>query len=270
MDGVLIPDPCSEREASFHSGYATDLIILGLITLSDKLVFEITSQGRVLVKAKNMQSIKAPKLPLLDKLCRLFELGLEDEEHVSAALLSDFDCSNRHAKLLSVDSSQFTRVQMIASELLRSRFVDVIFHKCDLSNANFAESKLNRVEIKDCKLTGFQLLRAQTTETVIQNCSAKMLQCFGTHFKQTLFKNCCLARADFRSCKFENVEFQDCDLQEAEFYDAKLTDVYFGGSQLGGIKAHPTDLKGAVIDADQAVALAEHFATLLGIIVRKS
>jgi uncharacterized protein YjbI with pentapeptide repeats len=82
------------------------------------------------------------------------------------------------------------------------------------------------------------------------------------------FSNCRLRKADFRSCQFKDVYFSNCDLTEAEFYEAKLENVDFSGSCLNNVKAGVNDLKGAIIDTNQAVEMAKHLAALLGIKVK--
>jgi hypothetical protein len=61
----------------------------------------------------------------------------------------------------------------------------------------------------------------------------------------------------------------NCKLQDIELYDAKLKNVDFRGSQIEGLKAHPKDLKGAIVDYQQALEMTEYFASLLGIRVIK-
>lgn len=109
------------------------------------------------------------------------------------------------------------------------------------------------------------MTEARLADVLFEDCVGDMVQMFGSQCKKVCFKNCRLPGIDLRSCDLQEAVFDHCDLQEALFYDSKMAGTDLRGSQLDGIKANPPDLKGAIIDSQQAIDLALHLAILLGL-----
>jgi uncharacterized protein YjbI with pentapeptide repeats len=112
---------------------------------------------------------------------------------------------------------------------------------------------------------GLKLIASKISDCLLDNCLGELAQFYGSKFKNTRFQNCKLRNADFRACDLSSTAFFNCDLGGAEFYDANLQGTDFRGSDISQIKIQPKDLKGAVIDANQAMELGQYFAKLLEI-----
>jgi uncharacterized protein YjbI with pentapeptide repeats len=221
------------------------------------------------VKHKVADSIKLPDLSRVEGVEPLSEFTFADEDEYSNTIIADADLSNQSATFVHVSSARINRTRFVGACLPKSRFTDVRFDSCDLSNAELKLNKLNRVFFANCKLTGLKLIDGKLSDVIFEDCVGELLQLFGSEIKSTMFKNCRFSNSDFRSCKFEDVIFKNCELSAFEIYDAKLKNVDFRGSHFEGLKAHAVDLKGAVIDYQQALDLASCFASMLGIRVIK-
>ncbi len=208
----------------------------------------------------------APKPPSLPALKTVSDANLcfAEEAEFSDFVLSNSDLSAQEGRFVQMNSGIFTKVRLNSCLLEKLRISDVRFETCDLSNSIWKEGKANRLEIVDSKLTGFQLTKADLSNLLMDNCMGKLVQFHSSKFKNTTFKNCQLKGADFRYCDLSNVRFINCDLQEAEFYYANLCGTDFRGSQLQGFKAQQQDLKGAIIDSQQAIELSKQLASFLG------
>jgi uncharacterized protein YjbI with pentapeptide repeats len=214
-------------------------------------------------------AIKPPVLPAKDT-APILSIILDDESEHANFVLSQCDLSSQNSRFVIVESAWLKQVRFNNCQLTKLRLSDVRLEQCDMSNAQWLECKINRVEIVDCKLTGFRMIDADASDCRFQNCIGELVQSHGSTFKKTAFKDCQLKGADFRFCNLEGATFSNCDLRDAEFYNAKLSGTDFRSSELMGIKAQPEDLKGAIIDSDQASALGRHFASLLGLVVKES
>ena len=193
---------------------------------------------------------------------------LEDEEEFSDFKLTEIDLKDQQAKHVIFRNGIMVRVSLIRTVLKHGKMTNVQLEECDLSNGEWAQSKLNRTAINNSKLTGFKLLEGQLNDISIEDCIGDIIQLFGSNLQNVVFSNCRLRKADFRSCQFKDVFFSNCDLTEAEFFEAKFNKVDFSGSCLHGIKAGVNDLRGAIIDTSQAIEMAKHLASLLGIRVK--
>jgi uncharacterized protein YjbI with pentapeptide repeats len=81
-----------------------------------------------------------------------------------------------------------------------------------------------------------------------------------------VFAGCDLARADFYGADLRGVVFNDCVLAGAQFSAAKMAGARFAGCDLSGIGG-VASLAGAIIRADDVLALTELFAAELGITI---
>lgn len=212
--------------------------------------------------------IKPPSLPA-KSTAPLSNLDLADDTEYGDFILSGQSLIGQSFERVTIERSLFKLVRCSALNLAKSKLVDIRFETCDLSNSEFEGGKFTRVEMTDCKITGMHVTNADISDLLLQSCTGELVQFHDSVFKRVVFQGCQLRGADFRYCNLEGSVFKDCDLQEAEFYEAKLAGADFRSSNIMGIKAHPADLKGAIIDSDQAALLGRHFATLLGLEVKE-
>ncbi|MBU6454085.1 MAG: pentapeptide repeat-containing protein [Cyanobacteria bacterium REEB67] len=218
--------------------------------------------------AKPKLTLKLPSLPPVG--CdALGEIVFVDDADYGDFVLSRASLIGQAFSLLVIERARFENVRCNSFILNKPRLADLRLENCDLSNAQWCEGKLSRIEIVDSKMTGFRAVDSELSDCLFQNCSGELMQFHGSVFKKCLFKNCQFKTADFRFCNLEGCVFLDCDLHDVEYYDAKLSGTDFRGSYMAGLKVHPGDLQGVVLDGDQASFLGRYFANLLGVDVRE-
>jgi uncharacterized protein YjbI with pentapeptide repeats len=221
--------------------------------------------------AKEAKSKVTPRAPLLPPAGAeaLTEINLVDDADFGDFVLSRASLIGQELDLLVIERARFDTVRCNSLILNKPRLADLRFEKCDLSNAQWCEGKLSRIEIIDSKITGFRAVDCELNDCLFQNCGGELMQFHGSVFKKCVFKNCQLKGVDFRFCNLESCVFLDCDLHDVEYYDAKLNGTDFRGSYIAGLKVHAADLQGIILDGDQASFLGRYFASLLGVDVRE-
>jgi uncharacterized protein YjbI with pentapeptide repeats len=145
------------------------------------------------------------------------------------------------------------------------RLVDVLMARCNLSNAQWRDVEMSRVELDGCRAVGFA-------------CSGKLddLYAVDTRFDMatvrlergrawTVFERCSFKDAVIGG-SLDQVIFRDCDLSGAEFDATSARGADVRGSRLDGVRGLMT-LRGATLDGDQAREAAEQLAVEAGFVV---
>jgi uncharacterized protein YjbI with pentapeptide repeats len=204
-----------------------------------------------------------PALKAEDNYC------LADDDSISGVELTGCNLDNQEARLVAFQAGRLVSCSFAGTDIDKARLINLELSKCDLSNSTWSQCKLVQVSAASCKILGAKWTESQWTDVVFTDSLGKLLQLYGSKLKHVIFENCRLEQADFRSCQLDQVRFANCNLTGAEFYGAKLNQVEFSGSVLDGIKANAGDLKGAIIDGQQLLQLAETLAGMLGIKVER-
>lgn len=216
---------------------------------------------------KGARPLAAPDLPA-NLATPLFPVGdLTTGEQYAEVALVDWDGSGQSADDLHFDAVLLERANLSGTRLRRLRMRDVRLLKTDLSNAEWPQATLDRVEILAGRLTGLKALDAKFADLRVVGCKVDLAQFRHASLRDVRFEECVLREADFQGAHLSNVSFQGCDLQGANFTAAKLDQADFRGARLEGLSLRPEDLKGMIIDQGQAMELATYFAQSLGVTV---
>jgi uncharacterized protein YjbI with pentapeptide repeats len=112
-----------------------------------------------------------------------------------------------------------------------------------------------RAEFVTCRMTGFSTQEALFHDTVFRDCKVDLAQFYQAKMLGVRFEECPLTGADFRKADLTGVVFVHCDLSNTDFTGATLTGADLRGCQIDGMRAGPDELRGAIIDEVQALAL---------------
>jgi len=121
-----------------------------------------------------------------------------------------------------------------------------------------------RVELAGCKMTGFQANEGNWQSLLISGGDQRYAQFRFSTFKTSEFEDCDFAEADFYGADLQGAIFRRCNLSNVEMSKVKLAGADLRGSNVEGLRIGPEELRGAIVDAAQALA----FAPLLGIEIR--
>jgi uncharacterized protein YjbI with pentapeptide repeats len=170
---------------------------------------------------------------------------------------------------VDLDSCTFERCRLTGSVLERMHLSDVVFLDCDLSGVVLDEVRLHRVEFRQCRMTGVVTAGAKVMEDVrFTGCKLDEANFRMIAAKRLSFTECSLRRADLYAATVESLVLEGCDLTELDLSKADIPGARLAGSTLIDVLG-AEQLRGAVIDAGQAVALGLLLLASHGIVVEE-
>lgn len=204
---------------------------------------------------KPQSRIKAPQLPKTLPLADDDVDVLSDGETYSQLEFQQRDVTERTAYRLHFEEVIFTQVNATATHLDHVRMEDVRLMGCNLANAAWSDMACARAEFLGCRMTGFTLLKALLHDTLFKDCKGDLAQFYAATLRGARFEQCLLTGADFRMADVTGVVFAQCDLTNADFTGASMQGADLRGCQIEGMRVGPQELRGAIIDEAQALAL---------------
>ena len=208
--------------------------------------------------------ISSPRIPKkLQENEDLSNLVAELTEDIEGRLFTAQTAHEISKSLLDVQTCIFNQCIFRECDLHKSRFCDVEFRSCDLSNVKLHECAFNRVSFVDCKLMGTNFSEGTFNHVSFSHCSAPYVIFSGSKFHHASFSESDMRRCAAENCAYGFTEFNQCNFTEAEFHQSKLRDIDLSTCGINGIRLTGNELRGAVVNSMQAVELAK----LLGVIV---
>lgn len=212
----------------------------------------------------SVKAIKSPKFPKQPLEKGLSEDSLFDRIYCAQRELSRDDFTALVAERATFDQVQFQQVRLEKTHFKKAQVLDSCFTVCDFANAEWPEASLSRVELLGCHLTGWQCSEAQFQDVLFKECRGSFAQFAFAALKAVRFENCELSEVNFLNVDLSSVTFVNCDLNHADLTGTKLANVDLRSCKIDGVRVGPQELKGAIIDPNQAVA----FVRSMGITVK--
>ncbi len=214
-------------------------------------------------RTTHSSGIEPPRLPPRPDSGGLPLDQLDDMEVYSGLLLSGCDLSDQAAEDVTFETTVLKHVGLGRTRLPSLQLQDVRLDACDLAEATWEKALLSRVEALGCRMVGWRASEGLLRNVLIKGCSAIGAQFWSTEFKNVRFESCILRDADFQRADLSGVIFDKCDLSNAKMSDAKLAGADLRGSKIEGVRLGLKELQGAIVDMEQAIAIAR----LLGVVV---
>ena len=170
---------------------------------------------------------------------------------------------DQQAKGATFDMVDFDGVRLPAAHLEQCELIDVRIADSDLSNLRLDRSLLRRVQVRGSRLVGLAGPEALIEDCLFEECDLGLAQLRFCTVRRARFVRCNLHEADFASSELASVVFRDCRLEGADMSQVKALEMDLRGSQLEGIKLSPEQMKGGLVDFEQALYLIR----LLGLTV---
>ncbi len=215
-------------------------------------------------RKKSERGIQEPRLPGNLPELTLIQGCLEPEEIYSGGFLSHRALPDQQAGHVTLECVSLTRVDLLRSFLGKARVDDVRFDACDISETDWETAHLNRVQFTGCRMMGLKMIESRLQDIAVTHCNARFSVFVAAHCRSVLFDGCDLSECSFNAADLSGVIFKNCDLSNADMTDAKLLGTDFSGSRIDSLRVGAPEMRGAIIDATQAVKFVE----LLGIIVK--
>lgn len=195
------------------------------------------------------------------------ELHVDDMNHLSTyrinnALFQNSICEGTHVQDEFYEC-KFENVT-IHQQMKASTFVDVIFEHCDLSNADFHECVFRRCIFNNCRMTGMDLINTSFTDVQLIGCQCTLINLSDSRWNKAYWKQCIFVDAALNMMKLKDVYIDTCDFAGCEIQDTSLSNIDLSTSNIDNIVVVPECLKGVIVNAEQAIILAQ----LLGIRVK--
>ncbi|MGN7455943.1 pentapeptide repeat-containing protein [Paenibacillus pasadenensis] len=205
--------------------------------------------------------LEAPRLPAeLERLSLPARLGTRDAfEHglVEGERLEELD-----ADKVVFDGVVFRGVTFDSAKLRSLELTDVLFDRCDLSNADLSRAVVHRAQFRSCKLVGADLSEAMLRNVLVEDCQLDYANLRAADLKGVVFADSSLNRADFCMAKLAKTEFHRCKLDGA-LLGTPLRGIDLSDSEFTGLSCNPDDLRGCIISREQAFIFAALFGMVL-------
>ena len=99
---------------------------------------------------------------------------------------------------------------------------DVLFDKCDVSNADFSGSIIHRTAFQHSKLLGLNLADSAMRHVRFEDCLAHYSSFSYSNMKHVRFDSCGLSESEWNDAVLEYTDLDVCDLNGANFIGTSL------------------------------------------------
>lgn len=205
--------------------------------------------------SRSRSSVKPPQLPRALPLAESQEDMPTEGESYTGLEYQYLDLAEQSMSRLHFETVVFTQVIATATRFDHLRMEDVRFVGCNLANAAWPSASCARAEFIGCRLTGFSTQEALFQDTLFRDCKVDLAQFYQSKMRGVRFEECPLTGTDFRASDLTGAAFVRCDLSNTDFTGATLAGADLRGCQIDGMRAGPAELRGAIIDEAQALAL---------------
>lgn len=204
---------------------------------------------------RSRHGIKAPQLPKTLPLAEIPDDMPTDRETYAHLEYQHLDLAERVISRLHFETVLFAQAIATATRFDHLRVEDARFAGCNLANAAWPKASCVRTEFIGCRMTGFSTQEALFNDIIFRDCKVDLAQFYQTKLRGVRFEECPLTGTDFRASDLTGVVFVHCDLSNTDFTGATLSGADLRGCQIDGMRAGPNELRGAIIDEVQALAL---------------
>lgn len=151
------------------------------------------------------------------------------------------------------------------SSFSHAEFIDVVFDSCDFSNCRFDDGYMVRCSVSSCRFTGAMFGKHMFSHVRMTNTVAPYISCDGSRWDHCRIEKTDLHGGSFFQAKLNTCEFDDADLAECIFLGTPLKGIDLSNSRLdkASFSDHFPELRGAVLNRDQAAELARVFGIKL-------
>lgn len=207
----------------------------------------------------------APELPEPLVLQSFDQAEIGDGATLSGGLFPELDLCGMIASDIAFDRVVVRRGLFSESQIRLGQLLDARFDGCDLANARWEKTHVQRVEMLGCRLVGFSLVDGQCSNLLLQRCNAESARFWNSSLRHTRFEGCSLKGASFENSDLSGATFRGCDLSGADLRGAKLAGTDLRGCVLENLHVALTGLRGAILEPAQLGLLA----ALTGVEIRE-
>lgn len=215
---------------------------------------------------KQSPSTKGFRAPILPNALEPAVLANLDDVDLDRSRLEGCALAGERGDRVRFDAVRVAGGTVRESKVTRLSWLDVLCERCDLSMIEWPEAQWTRVEFRDCRLTGAKIEEAELDEVRFVECQLDYASFAGTRLKRVAFERCRLHEATFTSADLSGALFAQCHFEGVDLIGAKLQGADVSTSTLRGVRAGPGDVRGLIVNREQATVLSQ----LFGLVIRES
>ncbi|MEO8562847.1 MAG: pentapeptide repeat-containing protein [bacterium] len=171
-----------------------------------------------------------------------------------------------------ISGVEHTRVLFVNLDLTEVVDDGAVFTECIFRNAKLNCSSHTSAAFVNCSFTGCSFFDSRFTEckmvgSMFERCSFELMEVKGGNWSHVglpsaklddaTFSGVRMVGADLTGARCVGGKLRDVELQDAWLGRADLTDCDLRGSDLGAIEPDEVTLRGAIVTAEQAIAIAQ-------------
>jgi uncharacterized protein YjbI with pentapeptide repeats len=206
---------------------------------------------------------KAVRAPILPNELEPRELMNIDGAEIEQCRLEGRTFANQAGERVRFDAVKILGGTLAATKLTHLTWLDVLCERCDLSMIEWPGAKLTRAVIRECRITGAKLHEGELDNVRFVDCQLDYASFSEARFRHASFEGCQLKEADFSRADLAGTSFVRCDLKGADFSGGKLHGADVSASSLSEIRVGAGDVRGLVVNREQATVLSQLFGLVL-------
>lgn len=142
-------------------------------------------------------------------------------------------------------------------------FYDSIFEECDFSNVTLDNACFMRCCFSNTKLMGLVLSNVSIQDVLFSSCMLDYASFLESSITKCIFQNCSIKEVRFFKMKYQLVEFNTCEIIRLENISTSLKDIDFSSCLLIGGTFSLPDLRGVILNSEQALEITKLFGILI-------
>ncbi len=179
------------------------------------------------------------------------------EYNIERFLFSDEKVENLHITDVQMRQCVFSNCSFIDCVFEGVSFIDCIFKDCNISLLNMSNGAINCSEFDNCSALGLALPSGVMSNVGFQNTKLRFANFFSSRISYVEFISCDMKSVSMDNCNIKRTEFSNCDLTEADFCRTSLRNIDLRTNEIEGIKFEGGEFDETVVDAEQAVKIAQ-------------
>jgi uncharacterized protein YjbI with pentapeptide repeats len=207
--------------------------------------------------------VQAPRLASDLPMIQLSLLEFQSADLLSEASLSQQNFDQAKAEALTLEEMRLQKLSLREAKLARLDLRDCEISDVDFSNSEIERGMLTRARFENAKLLGLNGRLSHFRDVVFKDCNLNLADFGKARFQQVRFENCQLKDLQLSGANFKQVQFKNCDLSGLDLSDVTHVHLDLRGSSIAGFRASAAELKGLILDPEQALGLIH----LLGVTV---
>lgn len=142
-------------------------------------------------------------------------------------------------------------------------FYDCIFEACDFSNVTLDNASFMRCRFSNTKLMGLILSNVSMQDVSFSSCMFDYASFLESSITKCIFQNSSIKEVRFFKVKYHLVEFETCEIVRIENISTSLKDIDFSSCLLIGGTFSLPDLRGVILNSEQALEVTKLFGILI-------